>query len=504
MNPYLDNQYFGSEGPFNTYIDSSRYAPIVFSRSCPYLCTFCDHSIKTYRLRKFDKAFKEIDALVDKYNINGLLVNDDLFAVSRKRASEFSKRIYPYDLHWFAQLRVNIAEPELMKEMREAKCLTVSYGFESMDEHVLKSMRKKVKPHHIENAARVTYEAYISIQANFIFGDSQETIETVNKTMNWWARNRRYYINLSEILLSPGTELYQTAVERGLIADPYAHISRGCPPINTTLLPLHEFSLFRSEMVMSCSLHIPAHVENISQSPDGGHYLQVTVICPHCGQPQTYSSVSHGKLTVMCRKCCGRLHMEPRSRGYNSNLVAHKVELLTQAIQWMKEHNWQDCTSLIQKVRDETPSDFNALYLLGTAQLLMGKYEDAKASFRYAFGTFSTVADIQNNYGVALCVTGQIGWGLLRFQQALAIDPNCIKARGNAKKVNTWLADHKFKDIPFVQLFASEQVRDLGTLQVSIPSLSPITSPALWPPLRTSTEHPWAGNSYDEFRNEVE
>jgi len=83
---------------YYTILDEVRPAKIISSRSCPFNCTFCYHPLgKKYRQRSLDNVFEEIDYLVNKYDINLLILMDELFSIDRERMYEFAGRIKKYN-----------------------------------------------------------------------------------------------------------------------------------------------------------------------------------------------------------------------------------------------------------------------------------------------------------------------------------------------------------------------------------------------------------------------
>lgn len=212
---HIDNQTTGDSYLLHPE-DQPRAVSMIASRSCPYSCTFCFHPIgRVYRERGLDDFFAELDHYVETYNINLVAILDELFAVKKERLRAFCRRIKPYGLKWTVQLHVSAADPDVLDMMKEAGCVYISYGLESMAPDVLKSMQKKATVEQIERALKLTRERQIGIQGNFIFGDPAETVESAATTIDWWAKNRAYMANLSVIQLYPGTPIYNQAMASG-------------------------------------------------------------------------------------------------------------------------------------------------------------------------------------------------------------------------------------------------------------------------------------------------
>ena len=82
--------------------------PLTTSRSCPFNCTFCSKSGGSkYRQRKLDAIFEELEYIIQKYNVNRIYLNDELFANDYNRIKEFCERIKQYNIKWFVFLRIS-------------------------------------------------------------------------------------------------------------------------------------------------------------------------------------------------------------------------------------------------------------------------------------------------------------------------------------------------------------------------------------------------------------
>ena len=181
---YLEEQNLG-QTYYTYYTDNPRIMPMTLARSCPYQCKFCFHPVgNRYRVRSFDNFFAELDGLIEKYQLNGIIILDELFSANEEKIYEFCERIRPYNLHWLVQMRVDIISEHLLKVMKQAGCFTISYGLESFSTTVLTNMRKHIKPVDIEKALQLTYDVGIDIQGNFIFGDEKEDKHTIFETLS--------------------------------------------------------------------------------------------------------------------------------------------------------------------------------------------------------------------------------------------------------------------------------------------------------------------------------
>lgn len=279
---------------------------LLSDRSCPFRCTFCFHPTgEKYRQRSLDNIFAEIDMQIEKYGIQSLGMSSELFATSRERVLEFCDRIEKYGLNWSCCLRVTNAEPELLHRMRQAGCTLICYGLESADDRVLASMQKGITVAQIQHALDLTIETGISTEAsNFIFGDINETRETVKNTMDfWWRYNQKTHINLSLIQIYPGTHLYHHACETGLIRDKEQFLKDGCPFINVSKLTDTEYHALKSS-IAELRMHPHTLAQHVSLSSiDETGICKADFTCRKCGHVQTTQVPFWMTATCICTQC---------------------------------------------------------------------------------------------------------------------------------------------------------------------------------------------------------
>jgi len=321
---YLKNQKPNTVFYFQNYYDFPRTLPILASRSCPYRCTFCYHSIGTqYRERTIDNVMEEIELMIKKYDINILAIYDDLFSSRRERLIEFCKRMKKLNekrqqkIKWTCQLSVLEIDDNLLKIMKEAGCEIISYGFESFSEEVLKSMRKPIKPEQIDHALKATLRAKIGIQANFIFGDPAETVETSNKTLDYWKRECRGQVGLGFIQPYPGSEIFNHCVSRGIIQNKIKYIR---DEMNKDVLfnmtnTMSDGELKQlSKTIQKLGLKYYKFVRPMSVLKTGKSY-SVTVECPFCKDKITYGNcllqnrLVYATYGLICRSCNMRFNV---------------------------------------------------------------------------------------------------------------------------------------------------------------------------------------------------
>ncbi|GAH12926.1 unnamed protein product, partial [marine sediment metagenome] len=121
------------------------------------------------------------------YAVSYFIFYDELLMSSPDRTiamcEEFIKS--KLNISWFCTGRLNFAKPEVLKAMKEAGCVYIGYGIESMDDNILKVMNKKLTTAQIIKGIETTLAAGISPGYNIIFGNIGETAEILQKGVDF-------------------------------------------------------------------------------------------------------------------------------------------------------------------------------------------------------------------------------------------------------------------------------------------------------------------------------
>lgn len=216
---------------------------VIGGRSCKYNCTFCFHPSGTkYRQRSLDSIFSEIDYLVSHYKISYIALREELFATDNVRVSDFCQGMEKYDVDWSIQLRIDCINQEIVDILKNSRCRYVFVGVESVDDTVLRSMRKGITRAQIESALDLLKTAGLNSRSGIIFGDTAETFDSAQRTLQWFHQNsHRYRMFVDMIISFPGSTLYRRACETGVIPDPVQFLKDGCPITNVSAMTDQEF-----------------------------------------------------------------------------------------------------------------------------------------------------------------------------------------------------------------------------------------------------------------------
>lgn len=212
---------------------------IATSRSCPYNCTFCFHSSgKKYRRRSIGSICSEIDWILRNYpSIKSIYFVDEQFIEDIEFLKALTDYVKKRNLRYVCLTRVDYISKEKLQILKDSGCSMVGYGVESADNRILKSMRKNITVEQINQAFDLALEVGLEARGNLIFGDPEETPESINTSLDWWKKHPEYKIVINWINTFPGSHLYQVACERGVITDRAKYLKDNKMQINLTKMP---------------------------------------------------------------------------------------------------------------------------------------------------------------------------------------------------------------------------------------------------------------------------
>ena len=206
---------------------------MLTSRGCPFDCIFCSNRLltkKTYRVHSIERIITEITNLIDNYGVKQVFIQDDNFAVDKKRAKnicrEFINRGINKRVSWWAEARVDCVDEELLGLMAEANCKIISYGLESGNQRLLDSIQKGITLEQIRSIVSLTKKMGIEIRASFILGLPTETREESLQTIRFARKLKIDQVRFALATPFPGTKLWEIAqAEGGLKFDNWKQFS---------------------------------------------------------------------------------------------------------------------------------------------------------------------------------------------------------------------------------------------------------------------------------------
>ena len=114
---------------------NEKWTPVITSRGCPFLCTFCANwrvMGRDTRDRSPENVIEELKEIKYKYGINAVDFVDDTFVLRPERIKKFCELMIKENLNmkWSCQSRVTITK-EMLQLMKNAGCELIAFGVES-------------------------------------------------------------------------------------------------------------------------------------------------------------------------------------------------------------------------------------------------------------------------------------------------------------------------------------------------------------------------------------
>lgn len=202
---------------------NDRSMSMLSGRGCPFRCNFCYRMDAGFRPRATDEIIKEMKFLKDTYGITYIEFDDELLMSSIKRTEEICIAMLENNINmkWNCNGRLNYSSKNInmLKLMKEAGCVYINYGIESIDDDALKRMNKNLTVDMITRGVENTLEVGISPGLNIIFGNIGETREILEKDVEFLLKydDHAECRTIRPVTPYPGTDLYNYAIKTGRI-----------------------------------------------------------------------------------------------------------------------------------------------------------------------------------------------------------------------------------------------------------------------------------------------
>lgn len=221
MDAYLEESLHSQR--MGTHLFSkTRAAGIVSSRGCPLLCTFCaahaTHGRK-YRMHSVDYMMNHVDWLVEKYDINQILIEDDMFNLKKERTIDFCQRLvkkYPnrFSLEFPNGLGAWFLDDETVGALKSAGLRSITFAVESGSDYIQKHVLKKnLDLKMVKEKVQILRKHGIDVRAFFIVGFIGETLAQMEETVQFAMTMDADWCEIKVLTPLAGSEMFDLAVK---------------------------------------------------------------------------------------------------------------------------------------------------------------------------------------------------------------------------------------------------------------------------------------------------
>jgi radical SAM superfamily enzyme YgiQ (UPF0313 family) len=190
-----------------------RTTQMISSRGCQFSCRFCDRTVfgRKIRFMSSGRVIEEMEQLYDKYKVESIYFEDDLFTLNKRRVLDFCaamKKELP-GKKWGANARVETVDFEMLSQMKQAGCTELNFGIESGSQRILDFLGKGIKVDQIKKTFRWVNELEINGGMYLIIGIPGEKQSDIDMTKKLILELEPKIITLSFLTPIPGTEVFE-------------------------------------------------------------------------------------------------------------------------------------------------------------------------------------------------------------------------------------------------------------------------------------------------------
>ncbi|MDP6683005.1 MAG: radical SAM protein [Desulfobacterales bacterium] len=216
--PVPDRRLIDYDKYYNVLSGSNLMTTMMTSRGCPYRCIFCDRLGKRFRAASAERVIEEIEDCLS-LGINYIFIHDDTFTVDKTRVLNICRLIQEKSLKikFSLRSRVNTIDEDIIRRLKDAGCVRISFGVESGVQSILDRIKKGITLEQAENAFRLAKKYKMKTLADFMIGHPDETIEDIYQTISFAKKIKPDYVQFAVTTPYPATDLYREGLESGMI-----------------------------------------------------------------------------------------------------------------------------------------------------------------------------------------------------------------------------------------------------------------------------------------------
>ena len=255
------HNYFKDEG-------RTPFAAISTSLGCSFGCNFCMINIvnrtsyeqgvvssdsRGMRFWSPELMLKEFEYLYER-GVRTVRLTDEMFFLNRKYYIPILEGIKQrgMDFNFWAYARVDSVRKDQLELFKEAGVNWLCLGIEAANQNVRLEIEKgKFQDVDIRNVVADIKAADINILGNYMFGFPEDTMETMQETLDLSLELNTEHANFYAAMALPGSPLYMYAKNNGWelpqTFEEFAFLSYDCKPLRTKTLTGAEVLKFRDE-----------------------------------------------------------------------------------------------------------------------------------------------------------------------------------------------------------------------------------------------------------------
>ena len=195
---------------------------MIMGRGCVYKCAFCAYNaLSAVRFYSPQYLVEQMEYMHREFGVSGLYFTDSTIGNNRKvlraMCEEILRRGTQKRVEWYANIRPNQVNEEILRLMWAAGCRYLFYGFESNSQRVLELMNKSCRVEFNYKAARLHNELGFPYHASILLGYPGEREEDIQETLSFLREVRPPSIGINWYVPLPGSPDYDKLRAQGVI-----------------------------------------------------------------------------------------------------------------------------------------------------------------------------------------------------------------------------------------------------------------------------------------------
>jgi radical SAM superfamily enzyme YgiQ (UPF0313 family) len=201
---------------------------VLTGRGCPYKCSYCfNHAYhdlykgqgRIVRKRSVEHVLQELRCVRDQNSPRRFQFVDDTFILDRNWSMEFFARYRKeIGLPFIVYTRVNLIDEKIVRELKEAGCITILYAIESGNDYIRnKVLKRNVSRDQILSASQLFRKYKLKTYAQNMLGLPDENMDSAMDTLKLNVACQPDYAWCSIYQPYPMTDLWRYCTENGYL-----------------------------------------------------------------------------------------------------------------------------------------------------------------------------------------------------------------------------------------------------------------------------------------------
>ena len=211
--------------------DRAPFASLYTSLGCPFKCSFCcinapfgNNNLENWDQKRNKFRYWDPDFIISEFDkihemgIRNVKIADEMFVMNRNHFLKLCNNLIDreYNFNIWAYARIDTVKEEYLEVLKRAGVNWLALGIESGNKLVRKDVVKgKFTEVNICDLVQKIKDADINIIGNYIFGLPEDTVETMQETLDMAIELNCEFANFYSTMAYPGSKLYLDALEQG-------------------------------------------------------------------------------------------------------------------------------------------------------------------------------------------------------------------------------------------------------------------------------------------------